>query len=475
MFHNIQPVVLSGGTGSRLWPLSRQAQPKQFIPLVNNKSLFLTTLERVSVRYGFTPPLIVANQQHRFLIEEELDKGNISAEEIILEPQAKNTAPAVLVATLRAFQERPDSLLLFLPADHLIQDLPAFHIAIQEAKVKAEEGHFVCFGIKPDYAETGYGYILKAHALGENIYSVSKFTEKPSKEKAEAFLKGGNYFWNSGMFLFSAKAAVQAFEKLDPDMLHLAELALKKSYSDLNFTRLNEAHFSKIKAESIDYALMEKVDTAAIVPTSLGWTDLGSYRALWRNSVQDQNNVATVGDVYTEDCLSSYIHSEHGHVAALGLKDIAVVNTADATLVINLKKDQNVKRLVEHLSQNKRKEVENTTVIHRPWGSFESLAASDRYQVKEIIVKPGKRLSLQSHNHRAEHWVVVSGTATVIRDDEEHLLSEDQSIYLPLGCKHRLENRGNLPLKLIEVQTGAYLGEDDIIRYEDDYKRNLTD
>lgn len=476
MFDNIKPVILSGGSGTRLWPLSRKSRPKQFIPLVGKKSLFQMTLERVGTNYGFSTTGVIGNENHRFVVLEQASQcNNVQVDSVVLEPIGKNTAPAVIIAALLAYAENQDQLLLLLPADHIIMDVPAFHNAILEAAKLASNGHFVCFGIEPSHAETGYGYIKAADKISEAGFKVDKFVEKPNKETAEAYLAEGGYSWNSGMFLFKASAVLEAFKNLNPKMLSLCTEAFEKGEKDLDFLRLDNESFSTIEEDSIDYALMEKVDNAAVIPVDMGWSDVGSYSALWENGDKDQDGNVTHGDVTAVDTENSYLRAIRGNISTVGIRDLIVIKMPDVTLVADKNRDQDIKLIVNKMKTEGRAEVELPPRVYRPWGSYKSLVEEEGYQVKEIIVKPGKRLSLQSHNHRAEHWVIVSGTAIVQRDNEERLMKEDESIYLPLGCVHRLTNPGKIDLKLIEVQTGTYLGEDDIIRYEDDFKRSSDD
>lgn len=466
---NIRPVVLSGGSGTRLWPLSRSQRPKQFIPLIGDKSLYAQTLERVGSRYGFLPPMIIANDAHRFIMQEQAEEVAVKLDKLVLEPFGRSTAPAVIAAAIEA---SADDLLLFLPADHLILDLPGFHTAVDKAAILADQGKFVCFGMAPTSPETGYGYINAGDGLDvDGSFSVKEFVEKPDKATAESYLEAGTYSWNSGMFLFKASSILAEFERLQPKMLAAVKVAYDKSIKDLDFIRLDADAFEKVPSDSIDYALMEKTDKAAVVQANFGWSDMGSYSSLWEVEEKDEQRNAAIGDVSLVDSENCYVKSTSGHVSVLGVKDLVIIETGDVTMVASKDHDQDVKLLVNKLREAGRAEADVNPQVYRPWGNYKSLAEGDRFQVKEIIVKPGHRLSLQSHNHRAEHWVIVSGTGLVTKDKEQFLLREDESIYLPLGCTHRLENPGKIPLKLIEVQSGAYLGEDDIIRYEDDFGR----
>ncbi|WP_308909012.1 mannose-1-phosphate guanylyltransferase/mannose-6-phosphate isomerase [Pseudokordiimonas caeni] len=469
----IQPVILSGGSGSRLWPLSRTHYPKQFLPLHGDKSLFLQTLERVSHSYGFRDPMVIANEHHRFIVNEQALRADVALGPFLLEPVGRNTAPAIALAALRIAESDPDALLLVLPSDHVIADVPAFHKAVAKAAAVAIEGRLVCFGMTPTRAETGYGYIAagKPVAGHEGAFAIAAFKEKPDAATAEGYLKSGGYSWNSGMFMFPAGLILDEFRAHAPAILDGAAKALASVRHDLNFERLGEAEFGAIPADSIDYAIMEKTARAAVVPASFGWSDVGSFGALWDIADKDAGGNVLRGDVITEACRNSYFHTDGRMVAALGLDDLIVVSTEDTVLVAHKGQDQDVKKLVERCKAEGRSLVDLHTTVYRPWGSYRSIAVGPQFQVKEIIVKPGKKLSLQMHHHRAEHWVVVEGTATVTRDEDILTLHEDQSIYLPLGCRHRLENPGKIDLRLIEVQSGSYLGEDDIVRFEDDFGR----
>ncbi len=470
----IKPVILSGGSGSRLWPLSRSKYPKQFLPLIGEKSLFVQTLERVGENYGFDAPLVVANEHHRFIINEQAEKLGLALDPILLEPVGRNTAPAVAAAAILAARESPETLLLFLPSDHVILDVPGFHKAVAVAAEVAAAGKLCCFGMTPSRPETGYGYIAAGDAVAgvDGAFMVSAFKEKPDTATAQSYLDAGTYSWNSGMFLFRADVILEEFKRLRTDILEATEAALEKAAMDLNFLRMQEVDFRAVPSDSLDYAIMEETDKAAVVPAEFGWSDLGSFSALWGASDKDEGGNVSHGDVMMEDTRNSYIYQGDGMlVATLGVEDLVVVTTDDAVMVASKDRDQDVKKLVDRLKTDKREEAHFHSVVYRPWGNYRTLAIGNRYQVKEIEVYPGKRLSLQKHHHRAEHWVIVEGSAIVTRDSEEHLLSENQSIYLPLGAVHRLENPGKIPLRLIEVQSGSYLGEDDIVRLEDDFHR----
>ncbi len=470
----VKPVILSGGSGSRLWPLSRSKYPKQFLPLLGTKSLFAQTLERVGADYGFDAPLVVANEHHRFIVNEQAEKTGVSMPQILLEPLGRNTAPAIAAAALLAAKDDPEALLLFLPSDHVIMDTPGFHKAVKKAAAAAAAGFLCCFGMTPTRPETGYGYIAAGDALegADGAFHIDAFKEKPDAATAQSYLDAGTYSWNSGMFLFRADVILDEFRRHQADMLAATEKALAGAREDLNFLRMAEADFKAVPAESIDYAIMEPTDKAAVVPAEFGWSDVGSFTALADVQKKDASGNVAHGDVMLEDTSDSFIHQGDGMlVATLGVKDLIVVTSDDAVLVADKSRDQDVKKIVDRLTAAGREEAHFHSIVYRPWGNYRTLAMGDRYQVKEIEVYPGKRLSLQKHHHRAEHWVIVEGTAIVTRDDETHQMSENQSIYLPLGAVHRLENPGKIPLRLIEVQSGSYLGEDDIVRLEDDFHR----
>jgi len=469
----INPVILSGGSGTRLWPMSRTLYPKQFLPLVGDNSLLQQAALRVAGGAGFAAPLVIANEEHRFLIAEQLREIDTPPQALLLEPVGRNTAPAVCVAALRLVEGDPAALMLVSPSDHQIDDVPAFHAAIGQAAAAARAGYLVTFGVTPERAETGYGYIERGKRLAEadGAFAVARFVEKPDAATAERYLKSGDFFWNSGIFLFPAALYLSELERLRPDMLAACREALGKARCDDDFIRLDKAAFADCPADSIDYAVLEHTVRAAVVPVRMGWSDLGSWDALWDTAVKDADGNALAGNVLAEDTKNSYIRSEAGLVAALGVEDMVVVATQDAVMLAPRDRAQDVRSLVARLVKDGRSEAETLPVVYRPWGSYQTLHAGHRVQVKHIVVKPGGKLSLQMHYHRAEHWVVVQGTAKVRRGDDEIMLTEDQSTYIPLGTKHRLENPGMIPLHVIEVQSGAYLGEDDIVRFEDTYGR----
>jgi len=473
MFSKIFPVVLCGGSGSRLWPLSRSGMPKQFLSLAGEKSLFVQALERVGGRYGFSAPIIIANNEHRFLLAKQAEDADLPLGRIILEPMGRNTAPAVIIAALEAVAKAPDAKILVLSADHLIKDVPAFHDAVERAAAAADAGYLTCFGIHPTAAETGYGYIKPGAGLdgAKGAHKINSFKEKPDAATAQAYLASREYLWNSGMFMFSAAQVLAEAEKHEPEMVAACRTAFAGLEEDLQFHRLPADKFAAVPENSVDYAIMEKTDKAAVVPCSIGWSDLGSFSALHGVGEADARGNVTEGDVMLLNASDCFVHAEGKLVAATDISNLVIVATDDAIMVAPKDKDQNVKQIVEALKKDGRDEAKLHTTVYRPWGFYSSLAINGLYQVKELCVYPGKRLSLQSHNHRAEHWVVVKGQATVTRNDDILTLNANESVFLPTKARHRLENRGDELLRLIEVQTGTYFGEDDIVRYEDDYKR----
>ncbi|RLA42363.1 MAG: mannose-1-phosphate guanylyltransferase/mannose-6-phosphate isomerase [Gammaproteobacteria bacterium] len=469
------PVVLSGGSGSRLWPLSRAHYPKQFIPLASERTMLQETLGRLQgLCFEALAPLVICNEQHRFMVAEQLREIDVLAQNILLEPVGRNTAPAVALAALSV---APDDILLVLPADHVINDVNAFHAAIELACSEAEQGALVTFGVVPTAAQTGYGYIHAASTDGttpaEGLVArrIEKFIEKPDLATAQAYVDSGDYYWNSGMFAFKASRYLEELERHHPAMLNACRAALDGASVDLDFTRLDEEAFSACPADSIDYAVMEKTDRAVMIPLDAGWSDIGSWSALWDISDKDDQGNTCIGDVLTVDTHDSYLHTSGRLLATVGIRDLVVVETDDAVLVADKSHVQDVKEVVNQLQAAARSERESHRKVYRPWGFYDSIAMNDRYQAKRIVVNPGARLSLQKHHHRAEHWVVVQGTGRVTRGDEEVILSVNESIYIPIGMAHRLENPGIIPLEIIEVQTGDYLGEDDIVRLDDQYGR----
>jgi len=463
----ILPVILSGGSGTRLWPLSREAYPKQFLPLVGDVTMLQATWNRVAAIAG-KAPIVVANQEHRFMAAEQLRECNVTPQALILEPIGRNTAPAIAIAALQALATGEDALLLVLPSDHVVRDDTAFHAAVKQAAVAADAGKLVTFGIVPTAPETGYGYI-KAH-VGEGVRGVDRFVEKPNLETAQQYVASGEYYWNSGMFLFKASRYLQELEALQPAILSACRTALDKASRDTDFIRLDADAFAASPNDSIDYAVMEKTADAAVVPLDAGWNDVGSWSALWEVSDKDADGNACHGDVIALDCRNSYAYGTR-LIAMVGLQDVVVVETDDAVFVGHKDRVQDVKEIVGQIKRDGRSEAAAHRKVYRPWGAYDSIDNGARFQVKRITVKPGATLSLQMHHHRAEHWIVVSGTAEVTRGDDVILLTENQSTYIPLGVTHRLKNPGKLPLELIEVQSGSYLGEDDIVRFEDQYGR----
>jgi len=466
----LYPVLLCGGSGTRLWPMSRQLYPKQFLPLVTEHTMLQDTLRRAAGLEELGAPIAVTNAEHRFLVAQQLADDDAGAATIILEPAGRNTAPAVAAAAIVALRDDPDAVLLVMPSDHRIADQATFRAAVEQGLKAAGDGKLVTFGIKPTAPETGYGYI-RAEASEEPVRRVEEFVEKPDRQTAESYLASGAYFWNSGIFLFSARLYLDELGRLQPAMLDHCERAVAQARHDLDFLRLDAAAFADCPSDSIDYAVMEKTDAAVVVPVDCGWSDLGSWAALRENSDRDPDGNVLVGDVLVEGSRNSYIRSEGRLIAAIGVDNHVIVETPDAVLVADADRVQDVKEIVERLNRDGRSEGVTHTRVYRPWGCYENIAAAERFQVKRIIVAPGQQLSLQMHHHRAEHWVVVSGCARVTRGEESFLLSEDQSTYIPLGTVHRLENPGVIPLELIEVQSGSYLGEDDIVRFNDVYGR----
>ena len=466
------PLVLSGGSGTRLWPVSRKNLPKQFLALAGNGTLFQQTIARTRQLPEVAAPIVVASEDHRFLAADQLLEAGIEGATIVLEPLARNTAPAIALGALQALQRDADALLLVLPADHLIGDTASFTAAVQQAVPLAQQGWLVTFGIRPDRAETGFGYIRRAEAIGDDGYQVEQFVEKPDLATAEAYLADGSYDWNSGMFLFKASRYLEELAVLAPAMLAAVREAHAKAAADLDFVRIDRDAFAQVSDGSIDYVVMEKTRHAAVIPVSCAWSDIGSWSALWLTGDRDADGNLREGDTLAIDSSNSLLRSHDRHLlATLGIDDLIVVTTPDATLVAHRDCAQDVKKVVDRLKAAGRTEHSLHRVVHRPWGSYDSLEAGGRFQVKRIVVKPGASLSLQKHHHRAEHWIVVSGTAEVTCDDKVFLLGENQSTYIPLGSVHRLRNPGKLPLELIEVQSGSYLGEDDIVRFDDVYGR----
>lgn len=465
------PVLLSGGVGSRLWPVSREAHPKQFLALASELSMLQDTLARTAGLQA-SNPIIICNDEHRFMVAEQLRQLDVTAGAIILEPEGRNTAPAIALAALQAHRDNPDAVLLVLPADHVIRDVQAFTTAVQRGMSEASRGSLMTFGVVPDAPETGYGYLRLGAAKGENLFALDSFVEKPDLAKAQQYLDSGKYYWNSGMFLFSVKAYLEELSSHAPDILAACEKAMQGVDTDLDFMRPDKESFLASPADSIDYAVMEHTQRGGVIPLECGWSDVGAWSTLWQVTERDDTGNVLLGDVMAEDCTDSYVRSESRLVAATGVNNLIIVETPDAVLVADRDKVQNVKSIVSKLKSSGRTEASLHQRVYRPWGSYESLIEGDRFQVKRIVVNPGQTLSLQMHHHRAEHWIVVHGTAEVTCEEKVFTLREDQSTYIPLGHKHRLANPGKIPLELIEVQSGSYLGEDDIVRFEDVYGRS---
>ncbi|GAP65634.1 mannose-1-phosphateguanylyltransferase/mannose-6-phosphate isomerase [Mizugakiibacter sediminis] len=467
------PLILSGGSGTRLWPVSRRNLPKQFLALSGDGTLFQQTVQRAEQLPDAAPPIVVASEDHRFLVADQLLDAGVEGAAIILEPLPRNTAPAIALGALKAMASDADAVLLVLPADHLIGDPASFRNAVARARPAAQQGWLVTFGIRPDRPDTGFGYIRRADPIDAHTYRVGRFVEKPDLATAQSYLADGGYEWNSGMFLFKASRYLQELQQHAPAMLAAAREAFASARADLDFIRIDRDAFARVPENSIDYAVMEKTAHAAVVPVDCAWSDIGSWSALWLAGTRDADGNLREGDTVAMNTRNSLLRSHARHlVATVGVEDLIVVTTPDATLVAHRDAAQDVKRVVDELKASGRSEHALHRVVHRPWGCYDSLEAGERFQVKRIVVKPGASLSLQKHHHRAEHWIVVSGTAEVTCDDKVFLLGENQSTYIPLGSVHRLRNPGKLPLELIEVQSGSYLGEDDIVRYDDAYGRS---
>ncbi len=469
--HPIHPIILCGGSGTRLWPSSRKAYPKQFVPLLGEKSLYQSTLERFFDQ-GFTAPLIMTGEAFRFLAVEQAEALGLGDAHVVVEPVGRDTAAAILAAAL-TLADTPDDLMLVTPSDHLMADLPAFHAAIEVGRKAAEDGALVTFGVTPDRPETGYGYLQLA-GRPDGVTAVTRFIEKPDLATAEAMLEAGHSLWNAGLFMGRVRDFIAAFEKHAPDLVPPVRTAVETGRRDLGFTRLAAEPFGRARAISIDYAIMEKVDWLVAVPLDCGWADLGSWDALLMAIEPDSRGNAVSGEVTAIDCEGSYLRSEEAGMVlvGLGLKDIVAVAMRDAVLIADKSRAQEVKGVVETLRKAGKNQADDYPRFHRPWGWYETLCLDTRFQVKRIMVKPGGVLSLQSHRHRSEHWIVVAGTAEVTIGEDMKLVTENQGVYIPLGEKHRMANPGKVPMYLIEVQTGVYLGEDDIVRYEDIYNRS---
>ena len=471
----IIPVILAGGSGTRLWPLSRQLHPKQYLPLVESRTLFQETVHRLSNNVDIEKPIVVCSEEHRFMAAEQLREKSLAAQKIILEPVGKSTAPAAYAAAALAREITDDALLLVMPADHKIDDLSMLLRTIKKGAGIAAEGLFVTFGVVPQSAHPGYGYIERGGrlegAMNDDAFQIKRFVEKPDVTTAQNYLESGKYYWNSGIFMFKAAAYMEELERYNPQIVKACKEATKKGKSDLDFFRMDHDSFAKCPEDSIDCAIMERTPKGAVIPFQAGWDDVGSWGALWNIKGKDDDGNVTLGDVVTHDVHGSYLHSTGRLLAVVGVNDHVIVETPDAVMVSPKNRVHNIKELVAKLKRNNRLEAYSHKKVYRPWGAYVSIDAEERFQVKRITVKPGAILSLQKHYHRAEHWVVVKGTAIVTRGEESIVLKEDESTYIPLGIVHRLENPGKIDLELIEVQTGAYLGEDDIVRFDDVYGR----
>jgi len=489
---SLQPVILSGGSGTRLWPLSRETYPKQFLPLTGEHTMLQGTVRRLDgleqeyphQGIGMVDPLVICNEAHRFLVAEQFRTMERACSGILLEPVGRNTAPALTLAALHATQQGADPVLLVMPADHSISREEAFRRVVARAYDHASNGAVVTFGIVPDKPETGFGYIHRgaAHDRDDEAFILSGFREKPDRETAQAYVESGDYYWNSGIFMLRAGVWLGLIERFRPDIAAACRAAFRQGREDGDFYRLDEPVFQECPSDSIDYAVMERIagdadaeTTALVLPLDAGWSDVGAWSALWEVRDQDEMGNVMDGDAFVHDAHNNLLIAEHRMVAAVGVDDLIVVETPDAVLVVSRDRAQDVKSVTQYLQNNQRSELRHHRRMHRPWGDFEPIDAGERYQVKRLTVSPGESLSLQMHHHRAEHWIVVSGTARVTNGDQVLLLTENQSTYIPLGVKHRLENPGTIPLEIIEVQSGSYLGEDDIVRFEDVYRRESGD
>jgi mannose-1-phosphate guanylyltransferase/mannose-6-phosphate isomerase len=468
----LYPVILSGGSGSRLWPLSREHYPKPLLPLVSDKTLLQETACRLDGISGLGDAVYVCNEEHRFLLAEQVAQIGKTPTTIILEPEGRNTAPALTLAALYLVKQDSDAMMVVMPADHVMTEPQQFITAVEQGSDNAEQGALVTFGIVPESPETGYGYIKRDAQIGSSAaYAVARFVEKPDLQTAEQYVSEGDYFWNSGIFLMRADRWLDEISQYCPDILKNCREAMNKGVQDSDFFRVDKQLFHDCPSDSIDYAVMEKTDRAVVVPISAGWSDIGAWSALWKVCPQDADGNVIQGDVLAEDTHNAFLVAQHRCLATVGLDNIVVVETADAVLVASKDKAQDVKAIVDRLKDSGRDESKMHRQVYRPWGSYEGIDAGSRFQVKRLSVKPGAQLSLQMHHHRAEHWIIVKGTARVTCGDQVFTLHENESTYIPIGEKHRLENPGNIPLEVIEIQSGSYLGEDDIVRYEDVYDR----
>ncbi|NMM38078.1 MAG: mannose-1-phosphate guanylyltransferase/mannose-6-phosphate isomerase [Glaciimonas sp.] len=467
------PVILCGGSGTRLWPLSRETYPKQFLRLLGQDTLLQQTMQRLAGIEDVDPAILICNETSRFVVAEQLREIGIENAQILLEPTRRNTAPAIAAAALQALSRGNDPLLLVLPSDHVINNHAAFYSAVHKAKIVAEKGKLVTFGITPLGPETGYGYIRAGAAEPgpAQAQPVIEYVEKPDRATAERYLASGHYFWNSGMFIFRASCYLEELTQFEPDIVAACSQAMTLSKQDFSFIRLDSQSYSRSPDKAVDYAVMERTTNATMVAMDADWNDIGSWASVWKASEKDQDNNAKHGDVMLQDCQGCLVHGSSRLITAVGMRNTIIVETADALLIMDADSAQETKKLVEHLIETKRTEATQHREIFRPWGSYDSIEVGTRFHVKRITVKQGAKLSLQMHHHRAEHWVVVSGTAKITNGDQEYLLTENQSTYIPLGVVHSLENPGKIPLELIEIQSGTYLGEDDIVRLQDNYGR----
>jgi mannose-1-phosphate guanylyltransferase/mannose-6-phosphate isomerase len=471
--HTLFPVILSGGAGSRLWPMSREALPKQLLPLISDQTMLQETVLRLANIPAIEPPLLVCNNEHRFLAAEQLMQIGVKPLALMLEPLARNTAAAIAAAAKYLYDIDPDAMMLVLPADHLIENLNALSEAVEQARQIAAQDFLVTFGLAPNSPETGYGYIHKGEALSEldSAFRVDRFEEKPDYDTACRYVDDGGYYWNSGMFVFKASVFLEELNQYEPEIALASANAVKLSQTDFDFTRLDQNAFAQSPSKSIDYAIMERTNKAALVPVSMGWSDIGSWSSLWMANDKDEFGNVKRGDVFSDQSMNCFLRAESRALAVIGVEDLIVVETSDAVLVVHQDYAEDVKNVVEHLKAQNRTEHLQHSRVYRPWGWYESIDSGERFLVKRIMVNPGAKLSLQMHHHRAEHWVVVSGTALISSANESKLLNENQSTYIPVGEIHRLENPGKMPLHLIEVQSGSYLSEDDIVRLDDNYNR----